>query len=72
MKGVYIINLEKYESIGINCIALYVNNDNVIHFDSFWYEHFSKEIKKIIGFNKCLQNTIIQLNNVSILLNGID
>ena len=33
--GEYIINLDKYESIGTHWIALYVNTENVTYFDSF-------------------------------------
>ena len=37
--GVYMINLDEYESIGTHCIALYVNAENVTYFDSFGVEH---------------------------------
>ena len=33
--GAYVINLNKYESVETNWIALYVNVDNVTYFDSF-------------------------------------
>ena len=36
MGGVYIINLDEYESIRTDWIPLYVNVENVIHFDIFW------------------------------------
>ena len=42
--GVYVINLDVYKSIGTHWIALYVNGNNVIYFDSFGVEHISKEI----------------------------
>ena len=35
----YITNLDEYESIGTHWIALYVNAENLIHFDSFGVEH---------------------------------
>ena len=41
MDDTYIINLE---SIGTHWIALYVNANNVTHFDSFGVEHIPKEI----------------------------
>ena len=41
MDDAYIINLE---SIGTHWIALYVNANNVTHFDSFGVEHIPKEI----------------------------
>ena len=45
----YIINLDKYKSIGTHWIALYVNGDNVTYFVSLGVEHIPKEIKKFIG-----------------------
>ena len=42
--GAYVINLDKYESIGTHWIALYVNANNILYFDSFGVEHFPKEI----------------------------
>ena len=39
----FVINLDKYKSIGTHWIALCVNGDNVIYFDSF-VEHIPKEI----------------------------
>ena len=47
--GVYVINLDDYESIVTHWIALYVNDNNVTDFDSFGVEHVLKEIKKFIG-----------------------
>ena len=47
--GVYIINLDEYNSIGTHCIALFVNAENVTYFDSFLVEHIPKTIKKSIG-----------------------
>ena len=45
--GAYIINLDEYESIGTQWIALYVNENNVTYFDSIEVEHIPKEIKNI-------------------------
>ena len=42
--GAYVINLDEYKSIGTHWIALYVNGNNAISFDSFGVEHISKEI----------------------------
>ena len=42
--GAYVINLDKYESIGTHWIALYVNANNILYFDSFGVEHIPKEI----------------------------
>ena len=42
------------------CIALYVNGNNVRHFDSFGVEHISKEIKKFTG-NKNIITSIYRI-----------
>ena len=44
--GVHIINLHEYESVGIHWIVLFVNDNNVIYFDSSAVERISKEIRK--------------------------
>ena len=47
--GAYVINLDVFKLIGIYWIALYVNGNNIIYFNSFGVEHTPKEIKKFIG-----------------------
>ena len=47
--GVYMINLGEFKSIGIHWIALYVNDNNIIYFDSFGVEHIPKENKKFVA-----------------------
>ena len=42
--GPYVINLDEHYDIGTHWIALKVNSNNVIHFDSFGVEHIPKEI----------------------------
>ena len=54
--GVYIINLDEYESRGTHWTALYVNAKNLTFFDSFGVEHIPKEIKKIIGNENIITN----------------
>ena len=44
--GAYVTNFDEYKSIGTHWIALYVNAENVAHFDSFGVEHAPKEDKK--------------------------
>ena len=43
------MNLDEYESIGTHWIALYLNANGIVYFDSFGAEHIPKEIKKFIG-----------------------
>ena len=56
----YVINLDEYKAIGIQWIAMYVNGDNVTHFDSFGVERISEEIKKFIG-NKNIKTEIFRI-----------
>ena len=42
--GAYVLNLGKYEKVGTNWIAIYVDNGKVIYFDSFDVEDIPKEI----------------------------
>ena len=57
--GKYVINLDKYELIGTHWIALHVNGNKIIHFDSLWVEHITKETKIFIG-NKMEQQIFIE------------
>ena len=58
--GACIINFDEYESIGTHWIALYVNAENVIYFDSFGVEHIPKEIRKFI-VNKNIKTNIYRI-----------
>ena len=40
----YVINLVEYKSIGTHRIALCVNGNNVIYFESFGVEYIQKEL----------------------------
>ena len=40
--GACVINLDDFKSIGTHWIALYVNGNNIIYFDSFGVEHILK------------------------------
>ena len=54
--GAYVINIEEIKSIGTHCIALYVNANNTVHFDSFGVEHIPNEIEKFIGNKNIITN----------------
>ena len=42
MYGACVTNPGEFKSIGTNWIALYVNSNSIIYFDSFGVEHFPK------------------------------
>ena len=65
--GIYIINLDDYESIGTHWISLYVNAKNVTYFDSFGVEHIPKEIKKFIG-NKNIITDIYRIQEYDLII----
>ena len=46
--GINPVNLDDFKSIVTHWIAFPVNDDNFIHFDSFWAEHIPKETKRFI------------------------
>ena len=46
MDVAYVINLDEFKSIGTHWMALYVNGNNVIYFDSFSVENNLYVIKK--------------------------
>ena len=45
----YVIYLDEFKSIGTDWLALYVNGNNIMYFDSFGVENISKEIRKFIA-----------------------
>ena len=52
----YVKNLDEHKSVGTHWIALYLNDNNVIYFDSSGVEHISKEIRKFIGNKNIITN----------------
>ena len=54
--GVYLIDLDKYESIGTHWIDLYVNAKNVTYVDTFGVKHFPRKIKKFVGNKNIITN----------------
>ena len=62
--GAYVINLDEYADVGTHWIALYIENNEVIYFDSFGVEHVPKEIKRLIGHKNTKTNIFrIQADN---------
>ena len=67
--GVYIVNLDEYESIGTHCVALYANTEIITYFDSFWVEHVPKEIRKSIE-NKNIRTNIYRIEAYNLTMCG--
>ena len=67
--GTYAINHYEYKSIRTHWMALYVNCNNIIYFDSFGVEHISKEIEKFIG-NKNLIINIYRTQAYDLIMCG--
>ena len=54
--GAYVVKLAECEWVGTHWIAVYVNGDNVIYFDSFGVECISKKIQKFIDNKNIITN----------------
>ena len=67
--GAYIINLDNNSDIGTHWIALYIQNNNVIYFNSFGVEHIPREIKKIVG-NKNIKTNIFRIQSSNSIMCG--
>ena len=67
--GVYVINLDEFKSIGTHWIALYVNGNSIIYFDSFGIEHIPKEIKKFMR-NKNIITNIYRIQAYRSMMSG--
>ena len=67
--GAYVINLDEYESIGTHWIALYVNVNSMVYFDSFGVQHIPKEIRKFIG-NKNISTNIYKIQAYNSIICG--
>ena len=59
----YVISLDEFKSIGTHWIALYVNANNLIYFDSFGLEHIPEELKKFVENNYIINIYRIQAYN---------
>ena len=64
MDGKYVMNFDKYADVGTHWVALYVEDIEVIYFDSFWVENVPKEIEKFIKYKNIKTNIFrIQAKN---------
>ena len=59
--GAYIIDLEEYSDTGTHWVALYVQNNNVIYYNSFGVEHIPKEIRAFIGHSLSVTTNIFRV-----------
>ena len=57
--GAYVINLDEYQDVRTQCIALFCNRNEIAYFDSFGAKHIPEEIKKFVG-NKNIRAKIFQ------------
>ena len=63
--GANVIDLDEYGDVGTHWIALYVENNEVIYFDSFGVEHDPEEITRFIGHKNTKTNMFrIQADNL--------
>ena len=67
--GANVVNLDEFKSVGTHWIALYVNANNIVHFDSFGIEHIPKEIRKFIG-NKSIITNIYRIQAYDSIICG--
>ena len=44
--GSYVIHLDEYESVGTHWMPLYVNDNNIMYFDTFGVKHIPKKEMK--------------------------
>ena len=56
----YVINHDEFKWIGTHWMALYVNGNNIIYFDSFGVKHIPKKIKNVKG-NKNITTNIYRI-----------
>ena len=54
--GAYVISLDEYHDIRIHWVALYINNQIAIYFNSFGVEYIPKEVMKFIARKKIITN----------------
>ena len=57
-RGVYVINLDKYESTGTQWVSLFVKPKYTVYLDSFGIEHIPKKINKFINIDTAKSSAI--------------
>ena len=65
----YIENLDEYSEIGTHWVALHVQNNDVIYFDSFGVEDIPKEIRTFIS-NKNIKANIFKIQAYDSIMCG--
>ena len=68
--GAYVINLDEYSDIGTHWVASYVNNNDVIYFDSFGVEHIPKDIKAFIDRSLSITTNIFRIQAYDSIMCG--
>ena len=68
--GAYVINLDEYSDIGTHWVASYVNNNDVIYFDSFGVEHIPKDIKAFIDRSLSITTNIFTIQAYDSIMCG--
>ena len=67
--GKYIINFDEYSDIRTHWVALYVQNNDVIYFDSFGVEPIPKEIRTLIN-NKNIKANVFRMQAYDSIMRG--
>ena len=67
--GKYIINFDEYSDIRTHWVALYVQNNDVIYFDSFGAEPISNEIRTLIN-NKNIKANVFRMQAYDSIMRG--
>ena len=67
-EGTYVINLDKFKSIGTHWITLYVNGNSIIFFDSSRVRYIPKEIIKKLIENKNIITNIYRIQAQDLIM----
>ena len=67
--GTYIINFDEFSDIRTHWVALYVENNDVIYFDSFGAEPIRNEIRTLIN-NKNIKANVFRMQAYDSIMRG--